>query len=149
MQVRDEQGRKMSKTLGNVVDPLDVIHKYGTDALRFTLATGGQANHLHTAFLLQWCQNQHDWCATHMHWTDRQTTDTRQTDRECCHATHSLPAAAINILLARSSPPLLLPPTFRTPSPQLGLVLAPPHPILLTLPLLPSPPFASSCSPIS
>lgn len=30
----------MSKTLGNVVDPLDVIHKYGTDALRFTLATG-------------------------------------------------------------------------------------------------------------
>lgn len=40
MQVRDEQGRKMSKTLGNVVDPLDVIQKYGTDALRFTLATG-------------------------------------------------------------------------------------------------------------
>ena len=40
MQVRDEQGRKMSKTLGNVVDPLDIIHKYGTDALRFTLATG-------------------------------------------------------------------------------------------------------------
>ena len=40
MQVRDEQGRKMSKTLGNVVDPLDIIQKYGTDALRFTLATG-------------------------------------------------------------------------------------------------------------
>jgi len=40
LQVKDEQGRKMSKTLGNVVDPLDVIHKYGTDALRFTLATG-------------------------------------------------------------------------------------------------------------
>ncbi len=38
--MKDEQGRKMSKTLGNVVDPLDVIHKYGTDALRFTLATG-------------------------------------------------------------------------------------------------------------
>lgn len=41
--VKDEQGRKMSKTLGNVVDPLDVIHKYGTDALRFTLATGTTA----------------------------------------------------------------------------------------------------------
>lgn len=40
VQVKDEQGRKMSKTLGNVVDPLDIIHKYGTDALRFTLATG-------------------------------------------------------------------------------------------------------------
>ena len=39
--VRDEQGRKMSKTTGNVVDPLEVIADYGTDALRFTLLTGG------------------------------------------------------------------------------------------------------------
>uniref|UniRef100_A0A7S1X1F6 valine--tRNA ligase n=1 Tax=Tetraselmis chuii TaxID=63592 RepID=A0A7S1X1F6_9CHLO len=38
--VRDEKGRKMSKSLGNVVDPLDTIAEYGTDALRFTLATG-------------------------------------------------------------------------------------------------------------
>ena len=38
--VRDEQGRKMSKSLGNGVDPLEVIDKYGADALRFTLATG-------------------------------------------------------------------------------------------------------------
>lgn len=34
------QGRKMSKTLGNVIDPLDTIKDYGTDALRFTLALG-------------------------------------------------------------------------------------------------------------
>ncbi|MEP7200231.1 MAG: valine--tRNA ligase, partial [Chloroflexota bacterium] len=39
--VRDEQGRKMSKTTGNVVDPLTVMDEYGTDALRFTLLTGG------------------------------------------------------------------------------------------------------------
>ena len=39
--VRDEHGQKMSKTKGNVTDPLDVIHDYGTDALRFTLLTGG------------------------------------------------------------------------------------------------------------
>ena len=39
--VRDEHGRKMSKTAGNVVDPLEVIDAYGTDALRFTLLTGG------------------------------------------------------------------------------------------------------------
>ena len=39
--VRDETGRKMSKSLGNVLDPLDLIHEYGTDALRFTLLTGG------------------------------------------------------------------------------------------------------------
>lgn len=38
--VRDSQGRKMSKSLGNGVDPLEVIEKYGADALRFTLATG-------------------------------------------------------------------------------------------------------------
>ncbi|MFN8468227.1 MAG: valine--tRNA ligase [Caldilineaceae bacterium] len=39
--VRDEQGRKMSKSLGNALDPLDLIAQYGTDALRFTLLTGG------------------------------------------------------------------------------------------------------------
>ena len=38
--VRDAQGRKMSKSLGNGIDPLEVIEKYGADALRFTLATG-------------------------------------------------------------------------------------------------------------
>ena len=38
--VRDDQGRKMSKSLGNGIDPLEVIDRYGADALRFTLATG-------------------------------------------------------------------------------------------------------------
>ncbi len=38
--VRDEQGRKMSKTLGNGVDPLQVIDEYGADALRFSLVLG-------------------------------------------------------------------------------------------------------------
>ena len=38
--IRDEQGRKMSKSLGNGIDPLDVIDQYGADALRFTLITG-------------------------------------------------------------------------------------------------------------
>ena len=37
--VRDSQGRKMSKSLGNGIDPLEVIEKYGADALRFTLVT--------------------------------------------------------------------------------------------------------------
>jgi len=36
--VRDEKGQKMSKTKGNVIDPLDIIERYGADALRFTLA---------------------------------------------------------------------------------------------------------------
>jgi valyl-tRNA synthetase len=39
--VRDEHGRKMSKTHGNVVNPLRVMEEHGTDALRFTLATSG------------------------------------------------------------------------------------------------------------
>ena len=38
--VRDAQGRKMSKILGNGIDPLEVIEKYGADALRFSLAMG-------------------------------------------------------------------------------------------------------------
>ena len=42
--IRDEQGQKMSKTKGNVVDPLDLIDEYGADALRFTMAAmSGQA----------------------------------------------------------------------------------------------------------
>lgn len=38
--VRDSQGRKMSKSLGNGIDPLEIIDEYGADALRFTLLTG-------------------------------------------------------------------------------------------------------------
>ena len=41
--VRDAQGRKMSKSLGNGIDPLDEIEKFGTDALRFNLITGNAA----------------------------------------------------------------------------------------------------------
>jgi len=37
--VRDEQGRKMSRSWGNVIDPLEVVERYGSDALRFTLMT--------------------------------------------------------------------------------------------------------------
>ena len=46
--VRDQQGRKMSKSLGNVIDPIEMIDRYGADALRFSLAraaTGGPAGH--------------------------------------------------------------------------------------------------------
>ncbi len=38
--VRDEQGRKMSKSLGNIIDPLDVVAKFGTDAVRLSLIIG-------------------------------------------------------------------------------------------------------------
>src|SRR5690606_3217203 len=38
--VRDAEGRKMSKSLGNGVDPLDVIDRYGADAMRYMLSTG-------------------------------------------------------------------------------------------------------------
>jgi len=39
--IRDKMGRKISKTLGNVIDPLDLIEQYGADPLRFTLITSG------------------------------------------------------------------------------------------------------------
>ena len=42
--VRDKQGRKMSKSLGNGIDPLDMIDSYGADAFRFTLASGASHN---------------------------------------------------------------------------------------------------------
>ncbi|HXH73763.1 MAG TPA: valine--tRNA ligase [Bacteriovoracaceae bacterium] len=42
--VRDKQGRKMSKSLGNGIDPLDMINQYGADAMRFTLAAGSGYN---------------------------------------------------------------------------------------------------------
>lgn len=38
--VKDSNGMKMSKTKGNVVDPIDTMDKFGTDALRYTLVTG-------------------------------------------------------------------------------------------------------------
>ena len=38
--VRDEQGRKMSKSLGNGIDPLEVVDEFGADSLRFSLITG-------------------------------------------------------------------------------------------------------------
>lgn len=38
--VRDRQGRKISKTLGNVIDPIELVNQYGADPLRFTLVTG-------------------------------------------------------------------------------------------------------------
>ena len=38
--VRDDKGRKMSKSLGNGIDPLEIAGKYGADALRFNLITG-------------------------------------------------------------------------------------------------------------
>ena len=43
--VRDENGQKMSKTKGNVTDPLEVMGEYGADALRFTLLTSGSPGH--------------------------------------------------------------------------------------------------------
>ena len=43
--VRDEKGPKMSKSKGNVIDPLDMIDDYGADALRFTLARGAAQGH--------------------------------------------------------------------------------------------------------
>ncbi|KAJ1618377.1 tRNA synthetases class I-domain-containing protein [Pavlovales sp. CCMP2436] len=44
--VRDDKGQKMSKTKGNVVDPIDAIAQYGTDALRYTLVTGSTPGQL-------------------------------------------------------------------------------------------------------
>ena len=59
--VRDQQGRKMSKSRGNVIDPLDWIERYGADATRFTLARGlnpGQD----VPVSEEWCQGSRNFC---------------------------------------------------------------------------------------
>ena len=42
--VRDQYGRKMSKSLGNGIDPMEICQQYGADSLRFTLAAGSGYN---------------------------------------------------------------------------------------------------------
>ncbi|MBQ9534917.1 MAG: valine--tRNA ligase [Clostridia bacterium] len=59
--VRDAQGRKMSKSLGNGIDPLDVVDKYGADALRFALVTGnGPGNDIR--FSYERVENSRNFC---------------------------------------------------------------------------------------
>ena len=53
--VRDDKGRKMSKSLGNGIDPLEMAEKYGADALRFTLITGNSPGH-DTRFYVEKCE---------------------------------------------------------------------------------------------
>jgi valyl-tRNA synthetase len=57
--VRDSQGRKMSKSLGNGIDPFDVIKVYGTDSLRLALATGGTPG-LDISFSMNKVENAHN-----------------------------------------------------------------------------------------
>ena len=45
--VRDAERQKMSKTKGNVIDPIEIIEHYGTDAVRFTLASMAAPGHRH------------------------------------------------------------------------------------------------------
>ena len=55
--VRDSQGRKMSKSLGNGIDPLEIIDQYGADALRLTLITGNApGNDMRFYFWNEWKQ---------------------------------------------------------------------------------------------
>ena len=53
--VRDDKGRKMSKSLGNGIDPMEVIDKYGADALRFNLITGNSPGN-DTRFYVEKCE---------------------------------------------------------------------------------------------
>lgn len=52
--IRDEQGRKMSKSLGNGVDPMDVIDKYGADSLRYFVATGSSPTRICASAMKKW-----------------------------------------------------------------------------------------------
>ncbi len=59
--VRDERGKKMSKSFGNVVDPLDWIDRFGADATRFTLARGANPG-ADVPVSEDWCQGSRNFC---------------------------------------------------------------------------------------
>jgi valyl-tRNA synthetase len=59
--VRDQFGKKMSKSFGNVVDPLDWIERFGADATRFTLARGANPG-TDVAVSEEWCQGSRNFC---------------------------------------------------------------------------------------
>ena len=59
--VRDGHGKKMSKSFGNVVDPLDWIERYGADATRFTLARGANPGS-DVPISEEWCQGSRNFC---------------------------------------------------------------------------------------
>jgi valyl-tRNA synthetase len=59
--VRDGHGKKMSKSFGNVVDPLDWIERYGADATRFTLARGANPG-ADVPISEEWCQGSRNFC---------------------------------------------------------------------------------------
>jgi len=59
--VRDQHGKKMSKSFGNVVDPLDWIERYGADATRFTLARGANPGS-DVPVSDEWCQGSRNFC---------------------------------------------------------------------------------------
>jgi valyl-tRNA synthetase len=59
--VRDRHGKKMSKSFGNVVDPLDWIDRFGADATRFTLARGANPG-ADVAVSEEWCQGSRNFC---------------------------------------------------------------------------------------
>jgi valyl-tRNA synthetase len=59
--VRDQHGKKMSKSFGNVVDPLDWIDRYGADATRFTLARGANPG-TDVPVSEEWCQGSRNFC---------------------------------------------------------------------------------------
>ncbi|HEY6596612.1 MAG TPA: valine--tRNA ligase [Asanoa sp.] len=59
--VRDEHGKKMSKSFGNVIDPLDWLDRYGADATRFTLARGANPGQ-DVPVSEEWCQGSRNFC---------------------------------------------------------------------------------------
>ena len=59
--VRDDKGRKMSKSLGNGIDPLEMAEKYGADALRFNLITGNSPGN-DTRFYVEKCEAMRNFC---------------------------------------------------------------------------------------
>ncbi|HEY8471426.1 MAG TPA: valine--tRNA ligase [Natronosporangium sp.] len=83
--VRDEHGKKMSKSFGNVVDPMDWIEKYGADATRFTMARGANPG--------QDVPVSEEWCAGSRNFCNKLWNATRFALLNGAHTNGPLPAA--------------------------------------------------------
>lgn len=83
--VRDQHGKKMSKSFGNVVDPLDWVDRYGADATRFTLARGANPGG-DVPVSEEWCQGSRNFC-------NKLWNATRFALLNGAHTTGPLPAA--------------------------------------------------------
>ena len=115
--VRDEHGKKMSKSFGNVVDPLDWIDRFGADATRFTLARGANPGQ-DVPVSEEWCQGSRNFCNKLWNATRFALMNGAHTDGPLPDAERSPPSTGGSCPGCSTSPPRWTSSSRRTSSPR-------------------------------